>query len=279
MERSDRQCILCNGMERTLLLRQEEWTIYKCKNCGLGFLDPRPDQAERGRLYQDSYFLSHYDRGLPIDSPEMKRRLSQENHRIRFFRNVKRQGRGYFLHACRLIGYDVQGIELSSDSSAYVRDELKIPIITGEIEALHIENGSFDIVTMWHFLEHTPNPGLYLKKARQWLKADGILIVDVPNHEGVDARKMGPSWREWSIPYHLYHFTPTTLISLLSQYGFRVIRQKTYLSEYIEERIERIPLASLFARPIARCFSGHSIAVLARQETINAEARQHPEKT
>jgi SAM-dependent methyltransferase len=273
MENADPKCVLCRSTERTLLLQQGEWTVYKCKKCGLGLLDPRPDLQERTRLYQDGYFQSHYDGGLKTGSPEMKKRLSQETHRLKFFRPVKKRGcvldigcgMGYFLHACRLAGYEAQGIDISDHSAAYVRDELQIPIATGAIEEVRMEEGAMDIVTMWHFLEHSPDPGLYLEKARQWLKDDGVLVVDVPNHEGTDARRIGASWTGWSLPFHLYHFTPDTITALLARYGFRPIRTKSYHSEYVKEKIGRIPVANLLARPIAKLFSGHSVAILARK--------------
>jgi len=257
-----------------LLFQQDEWTVYKCSDCGLGFLDPRPDQSELQELYRNDYFSSHYDEGLKIDSPEMRRRISQEDHRIKFFRNLKRHGKvldigcgmGYFLYACRKHGYEVKGQDVSGDSAFYVRSELKIPVTTGQIEEIDIEDNSMDIITMWHSLEHTPDPRKHLKKAWNWLKPDGLLIVDVPNHEGVDAIKMWTKWNGWSLPYHLYHFTPDTLTDMLSQYGFRTVRTKDYHSEYVKEKLKKIPVINLFARLIAKCYSGHSIAVVARKE-------------
>src|SRR4030042_5548015 len=119
MERADANCILCNSSERSLLYRQEDWTVYCCDTCGLGFLDPRPDPDELNELYRSGYFQSHYGEGLKADSPEMKRRLSQETHRIRFFHGMRRQGRlldigcgmGYFLFACLRHGYSVEGMD------------------------------------------------------------------------------------------------------------------------------------------------------------------------
>ena len=110
MERAPSKCILCSSSNRTTLIKQGKWTVYKCANCGLGFLDPRPDQDELRNLYRNDYFSSHYDEGLKVDSLEMKRRISQEDHRVKFFRRFKKTGkvvdlgcgRGYFLHACQL---------------------------------------------------------------------------------------------------------------------------------------------------------------------------------
>ena len=274
MERASSKCILCNSPRRNLLFEQDEWTVYKCADCGLGFLDPRPDQDELQDLYKNDYFSSHYDEGLKVDSLEMKRRISQEDHRIKFFRNLKRHGKvldigcgmGYFLYACRKHGYEVEGQDVSGDSASYVRSELKIPVTTGQIEEIDIGDNSMDIITMWHALEHTPDPRKHLKKAWNWLKPDGLLIVDVPNHEGMDAKKMWDKWNGWSLPYHLYHFTPDTLTDMLLQHGFRTVRTKDYHSQYIKEKLEKIPIVNLFARLIAKCYSGHSVAVVARKE-------------
>ncbi len=275
MEHAPSKCILCNSSNRTILIQQGNWTVYKCVNCGLGFLDPRPDQGELQDLYRNDYFSSHYDEGLEVDSPEMKRRISQEDHRIKFFRNLKKRGKvldigcgmGYFLYACRKHGYEVEGQDVSDDSASYLRSELKIPVTTGQIEEINIENNSLDIITMWHSLEHTPDPRKHLEKAWNWLKPDGFLVVDVPNHEGTDAKETWNSWNGWDLPYHLYHFTPKTLINMLSQHGFKTCRTKDYHSQYIKERFGRIPIINLFARIIAKCYSGQSFAVVAKKET------------
>lgn len=156
MEHAPSKCILCNSSNRTILIQQGEWTVYKCADCGLGFLDPRPDQDELQDLYRNDYFSSHYDEGLKIDSPEMKRRISQEDHRVKFFRGLKRRGKvldigcgmGYFLYTCRIYDYEVEGMDVSDDSASYVRNELKIPVTTGSIEEINFKDDSIDIITM-----------------------------------------------------------------------------------------------------------------------------------
>ncbi len=276
MEHAEKKCILCGSAERSLLFRQGQWTVYRCNGCGLGILDPRPDPMELNELYRSCYFESHYDQGLPVDSPEMRRRLSQETHRIRFFRGIKKTGRvldigcgmGYFLHACRLAGYAVEGMDISADSAAYVRDVLGIPVTVGVLDDVDYQPGSFDVITMWHFLEHAREPVNYLRKAHTWLKPDGILIVDVPNYEGTDAKKKWDHWTGWSLPYHFYHFTPATQRQLLAKYGFETIRDKKYLSEYVKEKLDRTIVFKPFSRIVARFFSGHSYAVVAQKQDL-----------
>ncbi len=267
------ECILCGARDRSLLFRQDRWHVYRCDSCHLGFLDPQPDPDELNSLYQQSYFHDIFDDGLKVGSPEMARRLVQEDHRIRFFRGKKRRGRildigcgmGYFLFACRLHGYEVGGVDISDFSAAYVRQELQIDVATGPIETIRFAPGSVDVVTMWHFLEHTADPREYLVRAREWLKPDGLLVVDVPNYEGTDARIARDRWKGWHLPYHLFHFTPQALQTLLARYGFQILRTKAYLSECVRERLEAHLLLRPFARTVAKFYSGHSFAALARR--------------
>ncbi|OPY84133.1 MAG: putative S-adenosylmethionine-dependent methyltransferase [Smithella sp. PtaU1.Bin162] len=273
MKNSANNCILCGSHRRNLLYSRQQWNVYQCTDCKLGVLDPRPDDDELTKLYEQEYFQDQYKEELRMNSPAMQERLAQEKHRLRFFRPYKKEGsvldigcgRAYFLLACRKKGYNVEGIDVSADVAAYVSRELKIPVHIGEAGNIELPEKTFDVVTMWHSLEHTVDPNIYLQKARHWLKDDGVLVVDVPNYAGHDALKTWENWRGWQLPYHFYHFTKSSLYALLNKNGFTVIRKKHYLSEYIKEKLEKFFLPSFISRIIARFYSGHSFAVVARK--------------
>jgi 2-polyprenyl-3-methyl-5-hydroxy-6-metoxy-1,4-benzoquinol methylase len=266
-------CILCGSANRTVLYSRNEWKVYKCIECNLGVLDPQPDKEELANLYQQEYFQSNYNDKLLLDSPDMKKRLKQEKHRVCFFRKFKKSGkvldigcgRGYFLLACRERGYEVEGIDISTDASIYVSKELKIPVHLGDVSSINLPEKSFDVITMWHSLEHTVDPNVYMQSTRRWLKDDGLLVVDVPNYASHDAIKTWNNWLGWQIPYHFYHFTKSSLFLLLRKHGFSVIRKKHYLSEYLKQKLENAFLPSFVARIIAKFYSGHSFAVIAKK--------------
>ncbi len=270
-ERAPERCVLCDGTGRALLVRLGEWTVFRCTGCGLGVLDPRPGPEKLASLYRDDYFVTQYDRGLSPGSPEMARRLSQEGHRIRFFRKFVPRGRildigcgrGYFLHACRLQGYDVMGYDVSEEAAAYVRGTLGIPVEAGPRRDDLFPEESVDVVTMWHTLEHTSDPREILDRAWRWIRPGGVLVVEVPNYEGTDARWRWAEWEGWQVPYHFYHFTPRTLGEMLSRHGFRATRTKSYHSETVKTRLKELPVVSLVARPVAKFFPGTSYAVVA----------------
>lgn len=265
-------CLACGAMEYEFLFSQKGWTVYKCNSCGLGVLDPMPSQEELAGLYRSAYFVGHYDEGLSPGTEAMQKRLSQESHRIKFFRPFKKTGRvldigcgrGYFLMACREQGFDVQGFDVSEDGAAYVRETLGIPVHTGMLETAFGES-TFDVITLWHSLEHTSDPAKYLELARSWLKPGGVLVIDVPNYSGTDARMKGDAWEDWDLPYHLLHFTPSALDTLLQRHGFVVKQRKTYHSSVVREKLRHIPLLGLIARPLAKFFTGGSYAVVAKK--------------
>ena len=264
-------CIVCGGTKRSPLYNKNQWRLYKCDQCSLGVLDPQPSTEQLQNLYTKEYFESHYQENLLLNSAQLRHRLKQENHRIRFFRKFKKAGsildigcgRGYFLLACSRKAYCVQGTDISDAAAAHVRSEFGIPVCVGELKSIELAKASFDVITMWHSLEHTADPNLYIRTAHEWLKSDGILVVDVPNYEGYDARKFWDKWEHWDLPFHFYHFTPGSIIFLLEKHGFKVIKKKKYLSEYVKMNLENRAIPSFLARIIARFYSGSSIAIVA----------------
>jgi 2-polyprenyl-3-methyl-5-hydroxy-6-metoxy-1,4-benzoquinol methylase len=275
MERAPDACIICGTQEAELLIQKEHWRVYRCAHCGLGFLDPRPSQEEIAELYRGEYFSTHYDPGLDPGSSEFRRRLRSEDHRIRFIKRAKKTGRlldigcgyGYFLAACRKQGYNVAGLDVSEWAVQYATQKLGLPLSTGKFGDIKYPSRCFDIITMWHSLEHAPNPHLALQEAKSWLRPDGILVIDVPDYEGTDAQRNWQDWDGWSLPYHLWHFTFKTLTLLLRTHGFKVIKSKNYHSDTVKKKLASIPLLKLFARPIAKLYSGTSVAVISKPES------------
>lgn len=272
MERAPETCILCLTPERELLIQIDSWTVYRCSTCSLGFLDPRPSESEIEDLYRSDYFSERYDGGIDPDSSQYQRRLSGEQHRTKFIKSIKRSGHlldigcgyGYFLDAGRRKGYTVHGLDVSEWAARYAVDKLGLSMTIGKIGDVDLPPESFDIITMWHSLEHTPNPHTALDRAKSWLKQDGILVIDVPNYEGTDARRIWQEWDGWSLPYHYWHFTFKSLKKLLSQHEFTIVKYKNYHSDVVKENLKHIPIINLFARLIAKLYSGTSIAVIAK---------------
>lgn len=274
MEIGHEACILCESRARELIMEKDGWRVYRCLECGLGFTDPQPSPEELEQYYGKNYFSEHYDQGLDPRSAAFEKRLKGEGHRVRFVRKLKRSGHlldlgcgyGYFLYACRRKGFHVMGLDISEWAGQYAKGQLGIDVETGEIGEAKLPAHTFDVVTMWHSLEHASNPKIALEKALLWLKTGGIVVVDVPNYEGTDAKYKGKDWDGWSLPYHFWHFTRGSLEKMLCAHGLEVIKTKTYHSEAIKEKLAPFRLSQPLARLVAKMYSGSSIAVIARRK-------------
>jgi SAM-dependent methyltransferase len=272
------RCAVCGNDRAAVLLRHHPWRVLACTGCGLGVLYPRPSGTDLQTLYEADYFLTQYDGGLDPFSAAFQKRIRSEAHRVRFVKKAAFSGTlldmgcgyGYFLAAARNAGFDAMGHEIAAWAGRYAQERLNLPVVGGPLSVDLFSPHRFDIISMWHFLEHTPDVNATLAAAATWLKPDGALVIDVPNYDGTDARKSGARWVGWQLPYHLYHFSPGSLKRLLEKHGFSIRASKNYHSEIVKERLRRIPLVGWAARPIAKFYSGTSYAVIARRRRFPA---------
>ena len=89
-------------------------------------------------------------------------------------------------------------------------------------ELYRIENNSFDIITMWHVLEHVYNLDKDIKRIYDILDSNGRLVIAVPNMNSFDARHYKSYWAAYDVPRHLYHFKEHDIARLLLNYGFQL---------------------------------------------------------
>ena len=137
-------------------------------------------------------------------------------------------GAGFFLKLASETGYAVKGVEISQYAADYSRNNLGIPVFLGELEAAALTPESFDIVTLWHVLEHVRNPKEFLAQVNSLLKDQGLLALEVPNIGSSAARIAGVNWELMSPKEHFYYFNPTTLRRYLEASGFTIITTQTF---------------------------------------------------
>ena len=190
-------------------------------------------------------------------------------------------GAGAYLLMLQKLGWDVVGFDIAKIQSKYlgVHD---VPVLSGSLDIADLKDNSFDLVTLWHSLEHTHQPLSVLKKMHNLLKRGGLICVEVPNNESCSRYLFGENWFPWELPRHLYHFSPRTLKEMLSKAGFKDItihhlRKKTILKSFrywFEDRnisfdLEHSRIANCLITFIAGLFS-----LLRRSEIVFASARK-----
>jgi hypothetical protein len=119
-------------------------------------------------------------------------------------------------------GWQVTGLHASLATVQHIRQEMGLCVLHGTLPHDQLRPNSFDLVTMWHSLEHVPRPFAILCEAHRLLAAGGKLLVTAPNIDSLPFRWFGHVWYALDVPRHLTHFAPWTLYLMLHRAGFRV---------------------------------------------------------
>jgi len=141
-------------------------------------------------------------------------------------------GDGSFLMALARQGWEVFGTELSESIAATAKKHLGERVRVGAIKDVGFPEASFDLVTFWHVLEHLEDPKLALAEARRLLKADGRVVVAVPNIESLQACIFKEDWLHLDVPRHRWHFSVRTLAAVAHRCGLRVESIHHFSLEY-----------------------------------------------
>jgi len=149
-------------------------------------------------------------------------------------------GDGSLLKFLKESGWQVFGVEPHETSSRYAQEVLGLNVFPGRLDEANYPEESFDVITLFHVLEHLPDPAETLEKSRPLLRKDGFLLVEVPNFESFETKIFRSKWVGLSAPLHLYHFTPGTLQMILKNCGFFLVElgfvpeHTKYVSGYSE---------------------------------------------
>ncbi len=226
------------GRDRLFCLVPGIFTMFRCKSCGCIFQHPLPDSSILAKSYPKEYWWSE-------DAPKATRwvrlfRKLEKAYRefvtkdhVRFLDRSARNspkgqkrlldigcGNGTFLHVAESRGFKPHGMDASARAAEIASTQYGITVRQGEIGSRVWDGERFDFVTMFHVLEHLPNPRLALEHARVLLQPSGRLIIQVPNISSVQARIFGRFWYGLDVPRHVINFTPEALKRLLTEMGF-----------------------------------------------------------
>jgi 2-polyprenyl-3-methyl-5-hydroxy-6-metoxy-1,4-benzoquinol methylase len=133
-------------------------------------------------------------------------------------------GNGAYLATVKELGWEGYGIESDFAAARNASKTLGLEVQTGDFESVAYPEKHFDAITMWHSLEHFPDPKKIIRKVRKLLKDEGLLMIGLPNFSSLDQKLFKESWNGLEIPLHAYHFTPRSIQYLLEETGFEITK-------------------------------------------------------
>lgn len=230
------QCPVCGYGEhrevrRPRYFRQPDgasFTIVECHRCGFWFTNPRPEGSDLAQYYETEDYISHTDRKEGLFDQiyhlvrnialRKKRKLVQnltgENGRILDFG----AGTGAFVLTMQQAGWTAVGVE--PDQRAREAGEKKgVSLQSDAFFESTLEK--YDVITLWHVLEHVPDLNQKLQQFYQRLNPGGSLVLALPNHNSFDARFYKDYWAALDIPLHLSHFVQEDIRNLADKHKFR----------------------------------------------------------
>jgi 2-polyprenyl-3-methyl-5-hydroxy-6-metoxy-1,4-benzoquinol methylase len=231
---------------------QKTFPIWECSHCTLRFTQSVPNEKEIGEYYQSENYISH--------SNTKKGIVNQLYHRVREHSlNNKRKliqshlqanksprlldigcGIGAFMHHMQQHGWDVEGTEPSSDARAQAAQQFGLAVHPPE-DLFDPQLGTFDILTMWHVLEHVHTLNEYMVRLRELMRPNATLFIAVPNYTSYDASVYRAHWAAYDVPRHLYHFSPASMRLFVQKHGFtlKAIQPMWFDSFYVSMLSEK----------------------------------------
>ena len=141
-------------------------------------------------------------------------------------------GRGEQLQSARKEEWETFGVEFSDETAYHARVVLGLDVRTGKVEEAGFEANTFDVITLWHVLEHLEDPVGTVRACFDLLKPGGLLVLCGPNFESLQSRVGQSLWFHLDVPFHLYHFSPTSLRCLLQEHPFDIMKIKHFSLEH-----------------------------------------------
>ena len=208
----------------------ESFAICRCQHCGFQFTQAAPVEAEIGRYYETPDYISHSDthKGLMNRVYHWVRHfmLSRKARLIKHHSGLSRgylldigTGTGYFPHFMQEKGWRVSAIEKSLQARQFAKEHFSLDVDSPDILDSYADN-SFDVITLWHVMEHLEHLNETWETLNRILKDRGILVIAVPNPTSIDAEKYKEMWAAYDVPRHLWHFTPSAMQQFGAKHNF-----------------------------------------------------------
>ena len=207
---------------------KETFGLYRDEKSDMLITFPQPKLSELHQYYESDNYISHTD-----GRKSLFERLYQFVKKFALQRKLKiinklhpgkgklldiGAGTGDFLAVSKGDGWEITGIEPSQKARTIAEGKG----ISFASDSQLLESGSFDVITLWHVLEHVPDLEKQIKELKRLIKPDGTIVVAVPNFRSYDAKYYRHFWAGFDVPRHLWHFSKKAIKQLFSREHFKI---------------------------------------------------------
>ena len=201
----------------------ETFDLYYDETLDMLITHPQPSLENLGKYYESEDYISHTDnkRSLFEKLYHFIKNIALKN-KLNLINSLQPQkgrildigaGTGDFLLVAKNNGWQTIGVEPSEKAKEIAKNKgVSFVAATSELE-----NHSFDVISMWHVLEHVPDLDKQIKELKRLLKPTGTLIIAVPNFKSFDAQHYGKFWAAYDVPIHFWHFSKTAIKKLFEK--------------------------------------------------------------
>jgi len=255
------------------LQSQESFSIKANQDKSILITSPRPKDEDLGGYYDSPEYISHTDSSKSLFDQVYKiirgYALKSKLNLINTFDGNKQLldygcGTGDFLETAKKGGWNIQGIEPSDSARSIAEEKLSIAISLPS-DLFKMQDNSYDVISLWHVLEHVPNLMEVSHQLSKLLKPGGHLILALPNFKSADAKKFKEKWAAFDVPRHLWHFSPSGIKHLSKKIGLVLKDQKPmpFDSFYVSMLSNKQALGKI--KPVASFLSGLTSNMKAKQ--------------
>ncbi len=261
-----KSCLVCNSQEfqdyfitDDFFVSGKTFPVLKCHKCGFVFTQDIPAADEIGPYYKSEDYISHSNtqKGLVNKIYHSIRNIMLERKYRLINGLIKGKdlldigcGTGYFPHFMQHKGYSVSGMEMDSDARKFALENFGLSVYSPENLLTKTLEKKYDVITLWHVLEHLHEADKYMEWIISALKDDGVLILALPNCDSFDAGFFKGHWAAYDVPRHLWHFTPESLENYITKCGFKL------------EKIKRLPFDAYYNSLLSSKYKGSKPALL-----------------
>lgn len=231
---------------------RETFSLLKDEEIEMLITIPKPSLEELPKYYESENYISHTDAKKTIidkvyqmaKNYAIKKKVKLVQSLIKYSKSKIQTpnsetkkildigcGTGDFLIACKNANFEVVGVEPNKNARGITNSKLQNlnPQTKNQNKQL-FENTQklledkikFDVITMWHVLEHVPNLTEYISQLKELLQPNGTILIAVPNYNSYDAKYYKEFWAAFDVPRHLWHFSKKAIKSLFEKEEMKV---------------------------------------------------------